>query len=185
MISTYKELKAVLKYEKPLYPNSLFDYLTMNQRVYNWKFIKLLRHTEYFHNKMEHNPLFKLLYILYRRRKNKLGVKIGVEIDANTFGKGLIIHHNGNIVISSNARIGENCQLHGDNCIGNLGGDSGEACPVIGNNVDIGVGAKILGPVHIADGIKIGANAVVNKSFTEEGITLVGVPAHKVERKPQ
>ncbi|MBT0889312.1 hypothetical protein KJR38_03095 [Streptococcus lutetiensis] len=52
--------------------------------------------------------------------------------------------------------------------------------PVIGNNVDIGVGAKIIGNVTIADGIKIGANAVVNKSFYEEGITIVGVPARKV-----
>ena len=51
-----------------------------------------------------------------------------------------------------------------------------------GDNVDIGVGAKIIGGVTIADNIKIGANAVVTKSFYEEGITLVGVPARKLER---
>lgn len=49
--------------------------------------------------------------------------------------------------------------------------------PVIGNNVEIGVGAKIIGDIYIADNIKIGAGAVVTKSFYEEGITLVGIPA--------
>ena len=55
-------------------------------------------------------------------------------------------------------------------------------CPRIGNNVDMGVGAKVLGGIPIADDIKIGANAVVTKSFNEAGITIVGIPAHKLER---
>ena len=50
----------------------------------------------------------------------------------------------------------------------------------IGNNVDIGIGAKILGGIEIADNIKIGANAVVVKSELEKGKTLVGIPAHTV-----
>ncbi|WP_288230178.1 serine O-acetyltransferase [uncultured Faecalicoccus sp.] len=182
MIRTYKELKETIMYEKPLYPNSLFDYLTNNQRVYNWKFIKLLRYTEYFHNNIHRGILYKILYVFYRRKKNTLGVKIGVEIDAGSFEKGLIIHHNGNIVISSNAKIGENCELHGDNCIGNLGRNLGKACPIIGNNVDIGVGAKILGPIKLGNNVKIGANAIVIKSFEEDNITLVGIPAHKIEK---
>lgn len=53
-------------------------------------------------------------------------------------------------------------------------------CPQIGNNVEIGVGAKVIGNITIADNIKIGANAVVTKSFDEEGITLVGIPARKL-----
>lgn len=183
MIKTYSELKEVLKYEKKLYPNSKFDYMTKNQRVYNWRFVKLLRYTEYFRNNINKSILHKLLYIIFRRRQNSLGIKIGVEMSFNTFEKGLLIHHNGNIVVSSHSKIGENCQLHGDNCIGNLGGKSGAKCPVIGNNVDIGVGAKVLGNIYIADNIKIGANAVVNKSFYEEGITIVGAPARKIERR--
>ena len=57
------------------------------------------------------------------------------------------------------------CQLHGDNCIGNNGITL--AAPRIGNRVDIGVGAKIIGNIEIADDIVIGAGAVVNKSFKE------------------
>ena len=52
-------------------------------------------------------------------------------------------------------------------------------CPVLGKRVDVGIGAKIIGNVTIADDIKIGANAVVTKSFLEPGITLVGIPARK------
>ena len=69
--------------------------------------------------------------------------------------------------------------LHGDNCIGNNGKDDG--CPVIGNNVDIGVGAKIIGNVYIADDCKIGAGAIVVKSCKEKGKTLIGCPAKPIE----
>jgi serine O-acetyltransferase len=76
--------------------------------------------------------------------------------------------------------VGENCQLHGSNCIGN-DGYALDKCPVIGNNVDIGVGAKILGNITIADNIVIGAGAVVVHSFTEPGITIGGIPARKLK----
>lgn len=52
---------------------------------------------------------------------------------------------------------------------------------MLGKNVDLGIGAKIIGGVTIADNIKIGANAVVTKSFTEPGITIAGVPAKKIK----
>lgn len=52
--------------------------------------------------------------------------------------------------------------------------------PHIGNNVVIGVGAVVLGDTYIADGIAVGANAVVNKSFEEPNIAIAGVPARKI-----
>ena len=66
-----------------------------------------------------------------------------------------------------------------NNCIGNNGLTN--LCPKIGNNVDVGFGAVIIGDIEIADDIKIGANAVVNKSFLEPGITIAGVPAKRVK----
>ena len=54
-------------------------------------------------------------------------------------------------------------------------------CPVIGNNVMMGAGAKVIGNVTIADNIKIGAGAVVVTSFIEPGITIGGVPARKLK----
>lgn len=184
-INSYQQLRQLLKREKKNYPNSWFDNISCNQRVYNWKFIKLLRKCEYFRAKTRtsKNPVWMVLYWITRTRKNRLGVFIGVEIPEGVFGEGLVIHHNGSIVVNGSSKVGRNCQLHGDNCIGNMGKvDTLTDCPRIGNNVEIGVGAKILGGIMIADNIKIGANAVVIRSFNEEGITLVGIPAHKMER---
>lgn len=53
--------------------------------------------------------------------------------------------------------------------------------PVLGKNIDNGVGAVILGDIYIADGIKVSANAVVTKSFHELGITIAGVPAKRMK----
>ena len=83
------------------------------------------------------------------------------------------------IVVNSSVRAGENCILHGGNCIGNKG--SVNVNPVLGDNVDIGFGAVIIGNIEIADNITVGANAVVNKSFMESGITIAGVPARRVK----
>ena len=119
-------------------------------------------------------------YLLCQRRKNAEGVKLGISICHNTIAKGLRIYHYGTIIVNPHANVGENCKLHGDNCIGNKGESSRFEAPSIGNNVDIGIGAKILGGIELADNIKIGANAVVVKSELVKGKTLVGIPAHTV-----
>ena len=78
--------------------------------------------------------------------------------------------------MNGSSKVGKNCQLHGDNCIGNVGkSDSLTDCPQIGNNVEIGIGAKVLGGITIADNIKIGANAVVTKSFERKELHLLGL----------
>ena len=55
--------------------------------------------------------------------------------------------------------------------------------PRFGQKRDIGVGARILGDIYIADDIVIGANSVVTKTFDEPGITIAGIPAKKIEHK--
>ena len=82
----------------------------------------------------------------------------------------------GPIIINGNAKIGTECRIHVGVNIGANGGKS----PIIGNDVYIGPGAKIFGEIVIADSVKIGANAVVNKSCAQKGATLVGIPAHIV-----
>lgn len=105
-----------------------------------------------------------------------MGLRCGFTIPPNTCGKGLNLAHTGTIVISAYAVIGENCRIHAGVNIGTAAGTQGQA-PKIGNNVYIGPGAKIYGPITLADGIAIGANAVVNKDCLEENVTLAGVPA--------
>lgn len=164
-------MNPVIAYEKSIYFHSKVHYLTScithEDNYLIWKYLYFLRREEAASN--------KLTQYYWRRRKNDLGAKLGIIIYAGTCGKGLRIWHYGSTIISGDAKIGENCTFHGQACIGNDG--SSTVAPVIGNNVDIGVGAKIIGDITIADGVRIGAGAVVIKSCLEAGATLVGVPA--------
>ena len=146
---------------------------------YIWKYEILLRKCEYINNCVK-NPLLRILgggVIRYKRAV--LGARCGFSIPINCVGKGLCIAHIGPIIINPYALIGENCRIH----VGvNIGADAriSNAAPTIGNNVYIGPGAKLFGQIEIADGIAIGANAVVNKSFLEKDISIAGVPAQKI-----
>lgn len=97
-----------------------------------------------------------------------IDIPITVEI-----GQGLLMPHNGPIVINMSARIGDNCTIHPCTLIG---GQRGKGVPVIGNNVFIGHGAKIIGNVKVSDWTFICPNTVVVKD-TEEGTTISGIPA--------
>ena len=103
--------------------------------------------------------------------------KLGFSITINVFGPGLSLPHRGNIIVNPKTRIGENCRIH----VGvNIGAHHDKA-PRIGNNVYIGPGAIIFGDVEIADNVSIGANATVNKSFTEPNVVIAGTPAKVVK----
>lgn len=117
----------------------------------------------------------------YRR----LSVRLGFSIAPGIFGPGLAIVHYGLLVVHPDTRIGRNCRIHVGVHIGGAGTldpPSGPApnTPTIGDNVYIGPGAKLFGPIVIGDNCKIGANAVVTRSFPDSGLTLAGVPARVV-----
>ena len=78
--------------------------------------------------------------------------------------------------INDKAKIGNNLRIHEGVTVGASGGDA----PVIGNNVFLGTGCKVIGAISIANDVTIGANAVVVKSILEAGVTYAGVPAVKV-----
>ena len=153
-------------------------YLTQDHWYAILKYQKFLRY-ELYHRNKNTNLYHRIMEILYCRKKNKLGNKLGFYIGCEVFDKGLTIYHHGGVIVNGYARVGKNCRLHGQNCIGNNGKDIN--APRIGNNVDIGVGAKIIGDVVIADDITIGAGSVVVDSFLEKGITIAGVPARKIK----
>jgi len=143
-------------------------------------YLRYLRKEEYYFN-VRKDVLGKLLYLYWFRRKNQLGNQLGFKIPKNCFGPGLTIYHHGNIIINEVARIGENCQLHGNNCIGNKG--KVDQVPIIGDNLDLGFGACVIGGVTLGDDIVVGANAVVVKSCLDNFVTLVGVPAKELKGK--
>lgn len=172
------DLNEWIREEKRLYIGDNFFLQIKKKLLYDhdyaiWKFVRSLRICEY-----HYNTNHRIRYILWQNRKNHLGEKLGITAWHNTIGKGVRFWHYGSVIVNGHSVIGRNCQLHGNNCIGNNGMND-EKAPCIGNNVELGVGASIIGDIYIADNIKIGANAVVVKSCFTKGATLVGVPAHE------
>ena len=143
------------------------------------RYLRFLRKEEYYYN-TRHDFFGKLLYLYYFRRKNTLGNKLGFKIPQNCFGPGLTIYHHGCIIVNEAARIGANCQLHGNNCIGNKG--YVDLVPVIGDNLDLGFGASVIGGVTLGDNTTVGANSVVVKSFPGGNTTLIGVPGKERQK---
>lgn len=183
MISSYKEY--LLYIEKDRYSKFGTNKWTISHRIKNWflpdqvwKFQKKLRKLEYLHN-CKTGVLFRIYRYFVFRSFQRLSVKLGFSIPINVFGPGLAIVHYGTIVINPSTRVGANCRIH--TCV-NIGTEAGfsDRAPVIGDNCYIGPGAKIFGNIKLGNGIAVGANAVVNKSFLEDGITIAGVPANKI-----
>ena len=141
-----------------------------------WRYLVFLRREEYYYNTAK-TKMGKLLYLYYLSRKNRLGNKLGFKIPHNCFGAGLTIYHHGEIIVNESARIGERCVLHGGNCIGNNGRNDG--VPVIGDDLNLGIGAKVIGAVTLGNGVRVGANAVVSNSFEDGHVVLVGIPARR------
>jgi len=104
----------------------------------------------------------------------------GIEIHpAATIGRRLVIDHGAGIVIGETAELGDDVLLYQQVTLGGTGKDEGKRHPTIGNNVMIGAGAKVLGPITIHDNARVAAGAVVLQEVPE-GATAVGVPAQVV-----
>lgn len=146
-----------------------------------WKFERYLRKVEYYQN-CKNSIFWKLYSVFLNIRLNSISMRLGFEIEPNVFGPGLSIGHRGTLIVNPAAKVGKNCRIHSCVYIATKAGYADRA-PKIGDNVYIGPGAKIFGDIEIADGIAIGANSVVNKSFRDPNITIGGVPAKKISDK--
>ena len=104
----------------------------------------------------------------------------GIEIHPGaTIGRRLVIDHGTGIVIGETAELGDDILLYQGVTLGGTGKDTGKRHPTLGNNLLVGAGAKILGPITIHDNARIAAGAVVLQDVPE-GATAVGVPAQIV-----
>ena len=116
---------------------------------------------------------FSLLYkILYKWIQVVAGIELPCEVP---IGRNFIIEHSGGIVVSGYAQFGDNCRIRNGVVVG-LARANDPCAPVIGNNVDIGAGAKVLGRIRVGNNVAIGANAVVITDVPDNSIA-VGVPA--------
>jgi serine O-acetyltransferase len=105
----------------------------------------------------------------------------GIEIHPGaTIGRRFFIDHGMGVVIGETANIGDDCTLYHGVTLGGTSWNKGKRHPTLGNGVVVGAGAKILGPITVGEGAKIGSNAVVVRDVPP-GATAIGVPARIVE----
>lgn len=142
-----------------------------------WKFEILLRKLEYYTN-CKKGPISAIIRKYYKFCFHRMSIRLGFIISPNVFEEGLAIPHYGMLGVHANARIGKNCRLLEGVVIMADGGSHDAA--VVGDNCFFGIGAKVVGAVHIADDVAVGAGAVVTKDITEAGTTWAGVPARKI-----
>ncbi len=101
----------------------------------------------------------------------------GVDIHpAAQLGRRLFIDHATGVVIGQTAEVGEDVVMFHGVTLGGVSMSPGKRHPTVGDHVMLGAGAKVLGPIRIGDGAKVGANAVVTKDVPAESVA-VGIPA--------
>ena len=122
---------------------------------------------------------FSLLYkILYKLVQIVTGIEMPCEVPV---GRNFVIDHHGGIIVSGYAQFGDDCRIRSGVVIG-LSSVNEPCGAVIGNNVDIGTGAKLIGAIRVGNNVMIGANAVVICDVPDDCIA-VGVPAKIKPRK--
>lgn len=109
----------------------------------------------------------------------------GIEIHPGaTIGRRFFIDHGMGVVIGETAEIGDDCTLYHGVTLGGTSWQKGKRHPTLGNDVVVGAGAKILGPITLGDGVRVGSNAVVVKNVPD-GATVTGIPGRVVTPRKQ
>lgn len=140
-------------------------------------FQRSLRRAEYLTNAP--GVWFRRLRLGFRMvRLLRDGQRLGLAVPRNVCGPGLSIAHFGGVIINTKSQIGRNCRIHSGTNIGEADGRA----PVIGDNVYIGPGAKLVGSIRVGDGAVIGANAVVVKDVPPR-VTVGGIPARVISER--
>jgi serine O-acetyltransferase len=128
-------------------------------------------------HRIAHSLYKRKIFLLARMISQFSRLVTGIEIHPGAkIGKGLFIDHGMGVVIGETSEIGDNVTIYHGVTLGGTGKDKGKRHPTVGNNVVIGAGAKVLGPIYVGDNAKIGANAVVLKDVPYNS-TAVGIPA--------
>ena len=122
------------------------------------------------------------LYFLARWESQRCVRRTGIEIHpAATIGRRFFIDHGTGVVIGETTEIGDDCTIYQGVTLGGTGKDTGKRHPTLGNNVMVGAGAKVLGPIKIGNNVRIAAGAVVLTDIPDN-CTAVGIPARVVRR---
>lgn len=171
MIETYKQLRVTLKADNHRYVRGGVS----SMLIPGYRFTFWLRVCSYLRHKNKMAYFFCNLFLRH--------YKYGIEISPKTeIGMGLYIGHFGGIVVNAQAKLGKNVNLSHGVTIGSNNRGARCGVPIVGNNVFIAPGAKIIGNIKIGDNVAIGANAVVLDDVPDN-VSVAGIPAKVVSRK--
>ena len=168
MFRQLREDIAIVKEKDPAARSSFEILLTYS----GLKAVRSYRRAHWFYQ----HKFYTIARIISQRARHKTGIEIhpGARI-----GRCLFIDHGMGIVFGETTVIGDNCTIYHGVTLGGTGKDTGKRHPTLGNNVLIGAGTKVLGPVYIGDNARIGAGSVVLRNLPAN-CTAVGVPAEVV-----
>lgn len=141
-----------------------------------WKYIRSLRRLELCFNSKSF--FWKLLLPIALIRNRSLSRRTGFQIPVNVIGEGVCIYHYGTIIINQDSCVGKNCTIRPGIVIGHK--CSGDPSPIIGDNVTINSGARIIGGIRIGNDVIIAPNAVVTHDIPSHCI-VAGVPARIIK----
>lgn len=169
--ANFMEGVSFLKYCFKLYAGS--------ESAHVYRYLKTLRHCEYHLNK---GGLFhRVLYSFYRVKLHRLGFKYNLRIPVNVCGYGVSLYHiagGGGCLVNAKT-VGNYCHLQTGVLLGNAH-HSEEEKPIIGDNVEFGPGAKVLGGVTVGNNVFVLANAVVTKDVPDN-VIVGGIPAKVIK----
>ena len=184
MIKTRKDLREYIRADEARYS-------LRSPRILGWflgdesyvvvRYLRVFRKLEFYTNKRKY-PWDYIPYTYYLLLHRRLLIKTGIRLIVNTVGKGLYIpHYMGGVIC--------NCKTMGDNCIVTSGvvlGNKGESDskPTIGKNVEIAIGAKVIGNVCVGDNAIIAPNSVVVKDVPANTV-VSGIPAKFLKERTQ
>lgn len=120
--------------------------------------------------------IFPVAWLILRHYEYKYGISISHQ---TKIGSGLHIGHTGGIVVNQHVVIGKNCNISHQVTIGRSNRGTKKGCPLIGDNVYIGPGAKVFGNIHIGNNVAVGANCVVTKDIPDHSV-VVGIPGRVI-----
>jgi serine O-acetyltransferase len=130
------------------------------------------------HHRWLRYVLYPVARWCYNRRRFRYGISIPFDTD---IGPGFFIGHFGGIVVNGSSRIGRNCNISHGVTLGQTNRGERRGCPVVGDNVYIGPGAKLIGGIRVGDRAAIGANAVVTRDVPA-GAVVAGIPAKVISQ---
>ena len=123
-------------------------------------------------------PLWRVYLVLFRYVRNHYGIEIPLSVE---IGRRVMLGHQHGIVFHPLAKVGDGCIIRHNVTIGAHSLKQNRLVPTLGNNVEIGCGATIIGGIHVGDGASVGANTLV-RTDVPPGALAVGNPARIIER---